>query len=120
MIAIMYFVVADKIEFRFVSIGHHNGTFRFCLDLLQRVFGGLFVAPNDVSIVEWSTTSLWQWHQLAVEVCTEQVEDDLREIENIIKTFLIHSSLGIDNNLLLHPLYNRYGLTSGPNSNGNH
>lgn len=77
-IARVNFVVVNEIEFWFVVIRHQNGTFRFLFDFLKDFLWWLFVAPNDVSIVEGTTTGLWQRHQLTVHVRAKHLEDYLK------------------------------------------
>lgn len=78
-VAIVDFIVANEIEFRFRRIRAQNGKFRFETDFFDGFFGRFFIAKHNISIVEWSTAWLRQWHQLAVHVGTEQMENYLEK-----------------------------------------
>lgn len=78
-VAIVYFIVANKIEFRFRRIRAQNGKFRFESNFFDGFFRCLFIAKHNITIVKWSTAWLRQWHQLTVHISTEQMENDLEK-----------------------------------------
>lgn len=82
MITIMNFVVTNKIEFRFMWIGTENGTFGFRFYFFQCFLRcSLIATPNYIAIVEWSSTWLWQWHQLTINIRTEEMKNDLSRMK---------------------------------------
>lgn len=84
MVAMMYFVVTDEIEFRLCWIRIQDGTFRFRFNFFDCFFKWLLLTEYNISIKEWTSPGRWQGIQLTIHISAEQVENNLEMNWNVV------------------------------------
>lgn len=77
--AIVQLLFANEIKLGLqLIVGHEYGAVCFVINRIYYVLGGAFLlACEHITRVEWPSATLWQGHQLAVQVHAEQMKQYL-------------------------------------------